>query len=164
MSAEAVVLLLATTLRDLGFLLYGGPLVAFTVLIAARGAISATRSWDLVRVYRAWGPGLGLSLGACILGLLVHHYLTVGAFVWPTETTADKVSLAAWLSFGTMWASNLKLEIWTLEPLRKLDQKGQITDEAAYEAAVAPLVRHMVVHSALILLASVLWEISLALR
>ena len=140
----------AQILHTLGFLLYGGPLVAFTILITTADVIPHVKRWDLVRVYRAWGPGLGLSLGATILGRLTAYYIENGAFSWGWSSPEEIQVTAAWLTFFAMWISNLKLEVWTLEPLRKLDD-GTITDEAAYASATQQLVRHMWVHAILIL-------------
>lgn len=150
---------LASALQDLGFLLYGGPMVAFTVLVAVAYRLPNLRPWDVVRVYRAWGAGFGLSLGATVLGGLVRYYLEHGSFTWPTDTPEQQATLATFLCFLAMWASNVKLEIWTLEPLRKLD-KGGDPDAEAWRAPHARLARHMVVHSALVLGAAVLAVIS----
>jgi hypothetical protein len=140
----------ALILRDLGFLLYAGPMVAFTVLVRMSSRIPHLAPWDVVRVYRSWGPGLGLSLGACVFGALVAKWLTDGAFSWPFDD-AHRLSSIGWLTFLAMWISNIKLEIWTLE---------QIADEAAFRAALGPLSRHMIVHSALIVAIVILARLS----
>ncbi len=163
MSLEEIILMVAEGLRDLGFLLYGGPMVAFTLLVSGRRLIPHVRSWDVVRVYRAWGPGFGLSLGACILGALVTHYLQQGSFTWPIDTAAQQVAAGAWLAFFAMWVSNLQLEVWTLQPLRSLDQDGVIADETAYEQQADRLRGHMLVHSGLIVTTVVLAQISSSL-
>lgn len=148
--------LLAHVLQNLGFLLYGGPMVAFTILVAAAHTIPNMRTWDVVRTYRSWGAGLGLALGACVFGGLLRFYLHFGSFldVW------DQPEALAWAPtfalFFLMWASNIKLEIWTLEPLRKLDKDGVVVDEAAYEEARRKLARHMSVQATLILAIAVL--------
>ena len=61
----------------------------------------------------------------------------------------------AWLSFLGLWVSNIRLEIWTLDPLRLLDTGG-ITDEVAYAAAAKVLTRHLVFHGALVVCTLVL--------
>ncbi|MDG1482094.1 MAG: hypothetical protein P8R54_21055 [Myxococcota bacterium] len=144
----------AQILQNLGFLLYGGPLVAFTIIITAASALPHMKPWDLVRSYRAWGPGLGLSLGASIFGMLAAYWLKHGEFSWGWSTPGEVQILAAWVTFFIMWVSNLKLEVWTLEPLRKLDGDAGVTDEEAYSAATKRLLRHMWVHSILILAVS----------
>jgi hypothetical protein len=144
----------AQILQNLGFLLYGGPLVAFTVLITARSAIPHMKAWDLVRSYRAWGPGLGISLGVSIFGMLTAYYLEHGSFSWGWSSPEEVQILAAWLTFFVLWVSNLKLEVWTLEPLRRLDRGGIVSDEAAYQTATGRLLRHMWLHAVLILAVS----------
>ncbi len=139
----------ALILRDLGMLLYGGPLIAFTILITSTRYTHAA-PWNFIRSYQAWGVGLGLSLGLSIFGMLTAYWLEHGAFVWGWQTAEQQQTLALWLTFLVMWVSNIKLEVWTLEPLRKLDQGGTITDEAAYLKQTGRLLRHMWLHSALI--------------
>ena len=146
---------LASVLQDLGFLLYGGPMVAFTVLVAVAWRLPGLRPWDVVRVYRAWGAGFGLSLGACVFGGLLRYYLEHGSFSWPWDTPEQQQILAAFLCCFAMWASNIKLEIWTLEPLRKLDKGGEI-DPEAWRAPHARLARHMIVQSVLVVAVTVL--------
>lgn len=147
---------LAHVLQNLGFLLYGGPMVAFAILVAAARTIPHMHVWDVVRTYRSWGAGLGIALGACVFGGLLRFYLLFGGFlsVW------DQPEASAWLpTFGVffvMWASNIKLEIWTLDPLRKLDQNGTIKDEAAYAIAHAALARHMSAQAAMVAIIVVL--------
>ena len=144
---------LALALRDVGFVLYGGPLVAFAVLVGLRAHLVSANGVEIFRAYRAWGPGLGLSLGATVFGGLGAHYLEHGAFAWSLERPAE---LLGWLTFFAMWVSNIKLEVWTLEPLRKLDRERGLTDEAAFEAATAPVARHLLIHAALVLAVVVL--------
>lgn len=151
---------LALTLRDLGFLLYGGPLVAFAIVVALSSRIPGLTPWAAVRTYRAWGPGLGLSLGATVLGALAARWLARGEFSWAWGTTLEQLDLAAWLAFLFLWASNIKLEIWTLQPLRSLDPEGGVTDEPAYRAAAGRLARHMLLHAGLIVTVLVLTRLS----
>lgn len=152
---------LAHTLRDLGFLLYGGPLVAFTIVIALSARIPGLTPWAAVRTYRAWGPGLGLSLGATVFGALLGRWLEHGEFMWGWSTTLERVDLAAWLAFLVLWASNIKLEIWTLQPLRTLDPPDAgVSDEPAFRAAARRLTRHMVLHALLIVGVLVLARLS----
>ena len=143
--------LLAHLLQNLGFLLYGGPMVAFAILVAASGRIPHMQPWDIVRTYRSWGAGFGLSLGACVLGGLIRYYLMHHAFTWDMDTPEHTGVLLTFTTFLLIWISNIKLEIWTLEPLRKLDQNGLVSDTDAYRAATARLSRHMALHALLVL-------------
>jgi len=153
---------LALTLRDLGFLLYGGPLIAFAVLIALAPRIPGLAPEAAVRTFRAWGPGLGLALGATILGALSARWLEHGTFSWSTETHAARLDLASWLAFLALWVSNIKLEVWTLQPLRSLDPPDGITDAADYRAATRSLTRHLGVHAALVVVVLVLTRMAVA--
>jgi len=40
---------LAHVLQNLGYLLYGGPMVAFTILVAAGDQIPHMKPWDVIR-------------------------------------------------------------------------------------------------------------------
>lgn len=147
---------IAHVLQNLGFLLYGGPMVAFAILVAAAHSIPNVRVWDVVRTYRSWGAGLGLALGAAVLGGLSRFYLHFGGFLSVWDDPEARAWLPTFAVFFVMWASNIKLEIWTLEPLRKLDQNGVIKDEAAYAVAHAALARHMSMQAALVAAVAVL--------
>ena len=140
-------------LRDLGFVAYGGPLVAFAFLLGFRSQVLALDTVGLVRAFRSLGPVLGLSLGLCVLGGLSAHALQHGGFSWSLERPGE---LVAWASFFALWVSNIRLEIWTLDPLRLLDKDGVITDEATYASAVDGLTRHLAVHAALVVCTVVL--------
>lgn len=140
-------------LRDLGFLAYGGPLLAFAFLLVFRAQVVALDTAGLVRAFRSWGPGLGLSLGLCVLCALTAHALQHGGFAWSLDRPLEAV---AWLSFLALWVSNIRLEIWTLDPLRLLDKDGTITDETAYADAAESLTRHLAGHGCLVVLTVVL--------
>lgn len=148
---------LARALHDLGMLLYAGPMVAFTVLILLSTRLPRLSPREIVRTYRAWGAGFGLAMGAWVLGLLSGHYLEQGAFRWGTTTTAEQLVLARHLVFLALWILNLRLEVWALEPLRKLDGEPGIAQDAAYLAGTRRLSRELVVQS-LLLIAYVLLE------
>ncbi len=139
-------------------MLYAGPLVAFAVLICLVPRIPGLSLHAAVRSYRAWGPGLGLSLGACILGGLWGHWQDTGGFQWSIDTLADRWAVATHAVFVVAWVSNIVLEIWTLEPLRRLDPDapGPPADSPAYLAAGRHLCRHMAIHAVLLLGVAVL--------
>ncbi len=146
-------------LRDLGFVAYGGPLVAFAFLLGVRSQVLALDTVGLVRAFRSLGPVLGLSLGVCLVGGLSAHALQHGGFLWSLDRPGE---LIAWASFFSLWVSNIRLEIWTLDPLRLLDKDGQITDEAGYAAAVQTLTVHLAVHAALVVITVVLARLATA--
>lgn len=140
-------LTVATLLQDFGFLLYGGPMVVFTLLLAVSLVHPQVDSLAVIRTYRAWGPGFGLALGATILGGLSLHWLEVGSFTWSWANAPGRLMTHA--VFLVLWVSNIKLEIWTLEPLRKADNGQHEADEAIL-AGAKPLVKHMAVHASLV--------------
>lgn len=155
----------AHILQDLGFMLYAGPLIALSMLIMLAPRIQGLSLHGVVRTYRAWGPGLGLALGACILGTLTGEWLDRGEFSWSLHSATEQWRSATHGLFVVAWVSNIKLEIWTLEPLRKLDSVAPADppDASAYAAAAQRLGTHMAVHSALILGVTVLEIIRRAL-
>ncbi|MCK6518517.1 hypothetical protein L6R46_26090 [Myxococcota bacterium] len=114
--------------------LYGGSLTAFAALVSMRHRLRPLRPEDVMRTFRAWGAGLGLSMGALILTGLLHRYLSDGGFSWAGDAPDDALRRAKAILFLILWVSAFHLEIWTLEPCRKLDQDGVIQDAEAYEA------------------------------
>lgn len=152
-SAADIVLLL-------GAIAYGGPLFAFAVLLPLAGRLRGLSPWHVDRVYRAWGGGSGLALGAIFLGGLTSHYLRHG-WHWSLGTTPQRLLLAGHLVFLVGWVSYTILEIWTLEPLRRRDGPADPPDPAAYLAARPPVVRHLGLNAGLFALAVVLVAASL---
>jgi hypothetical protein len=153
--------LTAQLLQDLGFLLYAGPMLAFTVLVWHSLRAAGLPTLAAVRTFRAWGPGLGISLGACILGAVLGHWVDHGAFTLALSSPAEQLQAAVYGVFVLAWISNIQLEIWTLEPLRKLDPgtAEDPGDAASYGSAARRLSTHMGVHSLILLTVAVL-EIS----
>jgi len=130
-----VIELALEVLALLGETLYAGPLMAFAMLLLFRGRVADGSSERVIRVYRAWGPGQGLAMGALILGNAGLYYLEQGAFDWSFDTPVDICVAIQHGVFLLLWISSFHLEIWTLEPCRKLDAEGQISDRVAYERA-----------------------------
>lgn len=141
---------LARAAHDLGMLLYAGPMLAFTILIGLSTRAPRLRQAEIVRTYRAWGAGFGLGMGAWVLGLVVSHYIDMGGFRWPLDTVDGQLVAARHLVFLVLWAFNVRLEVWTLEPLRRLDGEGGIKDASAYAAAARRLNREQVLQSTLL--------------
>lgn len=142
---------LAQALHDVGMLLYAGPMVAFAVLIGRSTRLPALQPWDVVRTFRAWGAGLGLAMGAWVTGLLARHWLQRGAFTWALDTPADQLLLASHVVFFVAWVWNVRVEVWSLEPLRQLDRGGAVSDPAAYSTAARKLARDLALQAALVL-------------
>ena len=89
-------------------------------------------------------------MGLCILGAAGGIWLDHGAFDWPGEDQARSATL---ITFLVLWVSNIKLEIWTLEPLRQLDSDMPASppDAEAFSSAVKSYLAHLTVHSILII-------------
>lgn len=155
-----LVLPMATALHDLGMVLYAGPMLAFAVLIGLSGRLPRMQRWDVVRTYRAWGAGFGLALGAWVLGLLSGHWAQHGAFRWPTGSLGEQLVLARFLVFFALWAHNVRVEVWTLEPLRRLDSDAGVQDPVAYAAATDRLARALALQGALLLAYVVLYGLA----
>lgn len=139
-----------------GVTVYGGSLVAFAALLLARRHLAPLDTVAIVRTWRAWGAGLGLSLGALIFSGLALHYLDRGAFTWPTVSLQDKLFAAKNLIFLVLWFSSFHLEIWTLDPARKLDGPEGVRDAAAYEACARRVALQAAANAGLFLLVGAL--------
>ncbi len=157
------VVLLATLLRDVAFVVHAGGIATFALLAALSGRVGGPDTAHVLRTYRAFGPGLGLSLGLTIFAALVAHYGTAGGFVWSTSAeTGGWPGLLAWIVFLVAWVSNIRLEVWTLEPIRKLDPHGtgQSTNAAALDRATQSVTRHLGIQAGLWALVVVLARLS----
>jgi hypothetical protein len=133
-------------------LLHAGVLACFALLLVFRRAIPHVRDEDLVRVFRATGAMLGVSLGLVILRFAAMWAL-VGhpgegwpdSFGWDVDVPWAQARL---LLLGSYWVSYIAFEIWTLEPMRLLD-RGDVSDRAAYTAALGRVVPHLCANAAL---------------
>lgn len=147
---------LASLLHWLGVLFYGGPLLLFAVLMPVAAHVAAGDPRQVDRVYRLAGPISGLGLGVLILGGLTRLYLRNGGFTWPHATAADRWMLAKHGVFFVLWVNYTILEVWTLEPLRRLDGSTSTDDEMAYGVARRKVSTHLVFNAALLLVVLVL--------
>jgi hypothetical protein len=148
-------------LRDLCLALHVGPLVAFAALLAAAGHAPGLAPATAVRAFRAWGPGAGLTLGFAIFGALLERWARTGAFRWTFDTPSAQLESAAWIVFFAFWVHNVRVEVWTLEPLRRLDPPDRgITDAPAWEQAWRRLTRAVLVQAAAGLAVLVLGSLS----
>lgn len=141
----------ARALLALAGTVHGGSLAAFALLLAGRRAIPHVDDVGLVRVYRAWGGGIGLSLGVFWLALALVWPATcnpgadtlLGMYAVPSERALQLALL------GVYWVNYVALEIWTLEPCRLLDRDGVVSDPAAYAATTRRVARHLAVNAVL---------------
>lgn len=144
--------MIAEVLQTLAGMVHGGALVAFALLLVFRRAIPNVRDEDVVRVFRAFGAGIGLSLGVLIFASIWRWATTINpgkglpdAFAVPWD---DTLTVARLFAFVALWVSYVALEIWTLEPCRLLD-RGDIADRPAYAAATSRVAAHLAVNAAL---------------
>ncbi len=144
--------MIADLLSTLAAMVHGGALVAFALLINLRRAIPRVADEDVIRVYRAFGGGFGVSLGVLIFANLWIWWRDLGAerglpdaFSIPWD---DTLTVARLFTFAAFWVSYIWLEIWTLDPLRLLDA-GEIKDRAAYTRSVDQVATHIAVNAVL---------------
>lgn len=116
-----------------GLAVYGLSLFYFSARLGA--ANEDTEGLCRVRRFLKWGPVLGLSMGALIAGGLGLFYQQNGGFFWETSTRAGQLDLLKHLGFLVLWVSHFHLEIWTQDPLRKLDGPSGPSDKAAWRVA-----------------------------
>lgn len=128
---------IALVLKHAGFALYALPILGTTLALTLRWS----GPWDRhLSRFVALGPVLGLSLGSAIFGGLAELWLRESGFPLLSESNRAQT-----IAFGFLWLSNLQLEVWTLEPVRKA------ADSDALNAAVLRLRTHLWVHSVAIL-------------
>ncbi|MSP54909.1 MAG: hypothetical protein EXR69_04790 [Myxococcales bacterium] len=135
---------------------HGGSLLAFAALLAGRKLIPHVDEVSIVRVYRAWGAGLGLSLGLFWLALALiwpglHNpgaTTLLGSFAIPLNPADDPGGVQIGLLF-VYWVNYVALEIWTLEPCRLLDKDGVVADRVAYADTTSKVSRHLAMNAAL---------------
>ena len=146
--------MIADLLSTFAGLVHGGALVAFALLINFRRAIPRVADEDVIRVYRAFGGGFGLSLGVLIFSNIWIWWRDLGAgrglpdaFSVPWD---DSLTVARLFTFAAFWVSYVWLEIWTLDPLRLLDS-GEIKDREKYTRSVEQVALHIAINAALFL-------------
>jgi len=133
-------------LQHAGFILYAVPILWCTVALIR--APLAENTIAPLRLYRRLGPLLGLSLGLCIVTSIAGFWLDYGSFDLDWSTTERRKEAACVGTFFLVWVSNIKLEVWTLEPVRKRDNNPPAApaDMDQFGEAVHALKRHMSLH------------------
>ena len=132
------------TLHLTGAALYG--LTAVGCWVAITAARSPETNHRQVERFLALGPVLGLSLGALILGGLGVHYHEAGGFHWDFDTPETKQTAIKHLVFLMFWVSHFHLEIWTQEPLRKLQREEDKPDLEVWQDVTKPVWRQLTVN------------------
>ena len=127
--------------RNISWTIYSGLILAFAILILFKKA----HRTEVLNWFKDFGVILGLSLGGTILPSIVLKWQSAQHF-YP-ETYNEKMGIIVGFA---MWVSNIILEIWTLDPLRKRDL-GLLDDSALIDKAEAKSKRHLVFHAILVL-------------
>jgi hypothetical protein len=140
----------------LALTIHAGALITFAILLNFRQAIPHVRDQDLVRVYRSFGAGIGLSMGVLAPAEIYRHCTTLNPGVSLPDALAldfGSAATAAWslrmLALLALWVSYIWLEVWTNEPTRRLDQKGEVADSSAFSLATTRVARHLAVNAGL---------------
>lgn len=153
----------ADVLLHTGAVVHGGGVVAFALLLNLRSRMSNVPDEMLIRVYRAWGAGNGLSMALWVYGTVIR---------WPGSIQPDKplpwafspnfstyTGTLASVSGGLLallWVSYILLEIWTLDDCRLTDQNGEITDRPRFDRAFANVTRHIAFNALIVVAIAVL--------
>jgi hypothetical protein len=136
-------LFLANIIGAGGFIIY-----AMFFLVVGCNAISI-KDLDVAKAkldrLMSIGPILGLSLGACIFGLLAAILIDDGGFSWDAFTPY-RVRVGS--AFGLMWLSHIKFEIWTLDAVRDTEPDNS---EPVSPSAIRTVHRHLWGHCLLII-------------
>ena len=123
-------------LQTLGWTLYAGPMIAFSIM-------SYTNK-EFYKSFSHFGVGFGLSLTLWIYSTIAIQYLSHGHFF-------PELGENLWIPAAiAMWISNIKLEIWTLDPIRK--SKDPIIPSTHLQS----LRSHLTIHACLIALVQIL--------
>jgi len=125
-------------LQSLGWLLYAGPMISFAILVHVQKSS--------IDSFQKWGVGFGLSLAMWIYTSIAIQY-TQHATFYPDLQSNPWIAVAL-----LMWISNIKLEIWTLDPIRK---KNDISSEDL-QRAHKKLKNHLAVHALFVVLVHIL--------
>ena len=138
---------LAQIVQYAGFLLYSVPI--FWSALSILRAPSQEATLQKLRTFRRLGPLLGLSLGACIFGTLAGIWLDHSEFSLRWSSQVEQTESAMYVAFFAVWVSNIKLEIWTLDPLRKLDPDSTRipTLEGRLQTAIHAARKHISLHA-----------------
>ena len=98
--------------RNVAWTLYMGVVVSFALM----SIFSTFEKHDYLLWFRKFGVILGLSLGTTILSSIILTWCERQSF-YP-QSTLETLGLGVGF---VMWVSNIILEIWTLDPIRKFD-------------------------------------------
>ena len=132
-------------IRNFTWMLYAGPMIGFCLLLFVTPAHNRVTR---VQTFQAFGPIFGISLGLCIYAAIAHHWIVYEHFYMSWETQKSQIMNAGVLCGLAMWISNIKLEVWTLDPFRKISPD---TEQDKYKKLIPSLQNHLVVHVLLVI-------------
>jgi len=125
-----------TVCQSIGWTLYAGPMLAFCIM--------AYTNNNFYKSFSHFGVGFGLALTLWIYSSIALQYLSDGHFY-------PNIKEALWIPAALlMWISNIKLEIWTLDPIRK-------NKSPALKQHIRSLRMHLTLHSLLIISVHILF-------
>ena len=124
-------------LRSVAWSMYLGLVLSFATLsIFSKIDLESYLEW-----FRKFGVILGLSLGSTLLSSIVLIWFERGSY-YPQDTFETIVCA---VGFG-MWVSNMVLEIWTLDPIRKYDL-GILDEQQNIDAKRSKALTHIRLHA-----------------
>ena len=129
---------LLSILQSVGWLLYAGPMIAFAILVRIQPSS--------IETFQKWGVGFGLSLAAWV-------YTSIAIQFFTNSTFYPDIQKNPWIIAAIiMWISNIKLEIWTLDPIRKKNDSSL----ESLQQAERKLKNHLALHSIFVMLVHIL--------
>lgn len=137
-------------IRNFTWMLYAGPMIAFCfVFLFTRGHNHVAR----IQTFQAFGPVFGVSLGLCIYSAVGYHWIAHKHFYMTWATENEQLMSAGILCGLIMWISNIKLEVWTLDPFRKVSPQE---DPEKYKTMIPAFRKHLFVHTGMVILTTIL--------
>jgi hypothetical protein len=137
--------------RDIGWMIYGGTIISFTLLLPLISRVDREKQF---RSFMSLGPILGLSLGGVIFSCLLIRWIDVGHYY--AQGSIEKFAF----SFGLLlWVSNIILEIWTLDPIRKA-LNPELERNFNIENSQKKVILHLGFQSSLICITHILFKLN----
>ena len=117
-------------IRDFSWMLYAGPLIGFGILMTYQTLFCVDQRRKTIEDFCSWGPVFGLALGFAIFSALGVKWIADGHF-WLSLNGESNALFSIGVVIGfVLWVSNIVLEIWTLEPIRKsVGSENQLNDK-----------------------------------
>ena len=125
-------------LRNMAWYIYFGIVVATAVL-----CVFSSDKAKVIAIFQQFGVILGVSFGSTVLFSMLLRWIEVGHF-YPSYSQDTMI-----FTVGVMlWLSNMILEIWTLDPIRK-SQLHLLEDKTRIDRAQASTQFHIVLQALL---------------